>query len=95
MFEYMASGTPYLASDFPLWREITRESSAGVCIDMSQPQLIAEKILDLLARPDYMAKLGESGRRASVEKYNWSSEADVLCDFYNDLYNNSRVQIVV
>lgn len=82
MFEYMSSGIPVIASDFPLWREIIEGNRCGVCVDPTDPKAIAAGIDYLLANPAIARSMGENGRKAVHEKYNWSVQAARLIDFY-------------
>ncbi|THC42561.1 glycosyl transferase [Massilia sp. Mn16-1_5] len=82
MFEYMASGIPVIASDFPLWREIIEGNRCGLCVDPTDPKAIAAAIDYLLANPDIARSMGENGRKAVHDKYNWSVQAARLIDFY-------------
>lgn len=82
MFEYMSSGIPVIASDFPLWREIIEGNRCGLCVDPCDPKAIAAAIDYLLANPAIARSMGENGRKAVQEKYNWSVQATRLIDFY-------------
>jgi glycosyltransferase involved in cell wall biosynthesis len=82
MFEYMSAGIPVIASDFPLWREIVLGNQCGLCVDPMDPAAIAKAIDYLVAHPDEARQMGENGRRAVLERYNWSVEEAKLMDFY-------------
>jgi glycosyltransferase involved in cell wall biosynthesis len=82
MFEYMAAGIPVIASRFPLFRDIVEGSHCGMCVDPVDPQAIASAIDYLVANPDIAKLMGENGRNAVLEKYNWSGQALKLTDFY-------------
>ncbi len=85
MFEYMSAGVPVIASDFPLWREIVTESGCGICVDPMSPASIAEAI-DLLVDDEQMVReMGERGRTAVRDRYNWSAEERKLLELYRDL----------
>lgn len=85
MFEYMASGLPVIASDFPVWREIVEGAGCGLLVDPQDPAAIAEAMDWILAHPDEAAAMGERGRRAVEEIYSWSNEAQKLLDLYRDV----------
>jgi glycosyltransferase involved in cell wall biosynthesis len=85
MFEYMASGIPVIASNFPLWREIVEGSGCGLCVDPLDPKAIAAAIDYLVGHPDIAKAMGERGRKVTLEKYNWDVEASRLTDFYGAL----------
>ena len=82
MFEYMAAGMPVIASDFPLWRSIVEGSNCGLLVDPMDPQQIAVALDKLLSDPNWAKKMGESGRKAIIQKYNWGVEMSKLVDFY-------------
>jgi len=84
-FEYMSAGIPVIASNFPLWKEIVEGNQCGICVDPMKPQEIAEAILKLVDYPDEAARMGENGRRAVEEKYNWEKEKQKLIDSYERL----------
>ena len=85
MFEYMAAGLPVIASDFPLWRNIVTQARCGVCVDPLKPQEIASAIDSLLANPSWAHEMGENGRRAVYERFNWTVEEDKLRSLYAEL----------
>jgi glycosyltransferase involved in cell wall biosynthesis len=82
MFEYMAAGIPVIASRFPLFRDIVEGGHCGLCVDPVDPQAIASAIDYLVTNPDIAKLMGENGRKAVLEKYNWSGQALKLTDFY-------------
>ena len=85
LFEYMAAGLPVIASDFPLWRSIVDGAQCGICVDPSNPDQIRQAILLMMADPDGRRRMGENGRRAVVERYNWAQEEKKLLQLYQDL----------
>lgn len=91
MFEYMSSGLPVIASDFPLWREIIDGNQCGLCIDPLDPEAIAEAIDYIVKNPDIARRMGANGRKAVMEKYNWSVEAVKLTDFYGAISNVKQI----
>jgi len=87
LFEYMAVGIPVIASNFPLWKMIVEENNCGICVDPTKPEEIAKAIEYLITHPDEAKKMGENGRKAVLEKYNWEMESEKLIDLYNKLLN--------
>lgn len=85
MFEYMAVGLPVIASDFPLWKSIIKDSQCGICVDPNNPQAIAEAIDYLVSHPAEAELMGRNGQRAIHEKYNWDIEEHKLLTFYQSL----------
>ena len=85
MFEYMSAGVPVIASHFPLWKEIVEGNGCGLCVDPLDPAAIAEAIDFLVNNPDMARWMGENGRKAVMERYNWLSEEQKLFRFYERL----------
>jgi len=88
MFEYMSAGIPVIASDFPLWREIIDGNHCGICVDPLNPKAIAAAIDRLVDNPDLARKMGENGRRAVLEQYNWDVEEKKLLDLYTKILSD-------
>ncbi|MEO7494689.1 MAG: glycosyltransferase family 4 protein [Massilia sp.] len=82
MFEYMSSGIAVIASNFPLWREIIEGNECGICVDPFDPTAIAAAIDYLVTHPEIAKAMGENGRKAVLEKYNWGVQANKLTHFY-------------
>ncbi|MGQ7791826.1 glycosyltransferase family 4 protein [Faunimonas sp. B44] len=85
MFEYMSAGIPVIASDFPLWREIVEGNDCGLLVDPIDPATIAEAIDRLVGDPELARRMGENGRRAVTERYNWQAEEKKLIAFYEEV----------
>ncbi|TXI33464.1 MAG: glycosyltransferase [Candidatus Moraniibacteriota bacterium] len=87
MFEYMSSGLPVIASNFPLWKKIIEGNKCGLCVDPLDPAAIAKAIDYIVSHPDEAKKMGENGKRAVHEKYNWGVESEKLISLYRSLCN--------
>jgi glycosyltransferase involved in cell wall biosynthesis len=85
LFEYMAVGIPVIASNFPLWKEIIEKNNCGICVDPTNPEEIAKAIEYLITHPDEARKMGENGRKAVLEKFNWEEENEKLINIYKSL----------
>ncbi|MCT6718331.1 glycosyltransferase family 4 protein [Acidovorax sp. K2F] len=85
MFEYMSAGVPVIASHFPLWREIVEGNDCGLCVDPQDPAAIAGAVNRLVDDSALAQRLGENGRRAVMERYNWAAEEKKLLAFYERL----------
>ena len=85
MFEYMSAGLPVIASNFPLWREIVEGNECGICVDPLDPSAIAAAIDTIAGNPELARHMGEKGRRAVEQRYNWAVEEKKLLDLYDRL----------
>ena len=85
MFEYMAAGIPVIASNIALWEGIVSEVKCGICVDPYSKYDIANAIDFLAENLDEAKEMGERGRAAVLEKYNWDIEENKLVDLYTRL----------
>jgi glycosyltransferase involved in cell wall biosynthesis len=85
MFEYMSAGIPVIASDFPLWREIVLGNDCGLCVDPMNPSAIAYAIDYLATHPEEVKRMGENGKVAVQQRYNWNNEKSKLLALYNNV----------
>lgn len=85
MFEYMSSGIPVIASNFPIWREIIEGNDCGLCVDPLDPKAIAAAIDFMINTPERPRQMGENGKRAVQKKYNWGAEEAKLLALYQSL----------
>lgn len=84
-FTYMQAGLPIVGPNFWEIAQIVREENCGVLIDTTAPEKIAEAILYFLENPGKAAKMGQKGRKAIEEKYNWERESQKLLRVYEKL----------
>lgn len=87
MFEYMSAGLPVIASNFPLWKEIIEGNNCGICVNPLDPREIAEAISYIITHPVEAQKMGQNGKNAVLEQYNWGIEEKKLFDVYNKILN--------
>ena len=85
MFEYMSAGLPVIASNFPLWRDIVEGNQCGICVDPLDVSAIAAAIRKLFDEPELAKQMGECGKKAITNKYNWQSEERKLLNLYSEL----------
>lgn len=81
LFEYQTFGIPFIASDFPRWREVLRGTEAGLFVPPGDAEAVAHAILTLADDPARRRQLGAAGRRF-VAGYNWEREGEKLVGAY-------------
>lgn len=86
LFEYLSTGLPVIASDFPLWRELIAGEACGLLVDPRDPAAIAAAMRQLLDDPAAAAAMGERGQRAVRQRYSWASQAEALLALYERLF---------
>jgi len=85
LFEYMACGLPVLAADLPSIRPYIEESGAGLLYDSTSPEALAEGVIKMLSDNETLRQMGENGRRAVREKWNWDKMEARLFEAYDEL----------
>lgn len=88
MFEYMSSGIPVIASDFPFWIDIVNNNNCGINVNPLEPTKIAEKVSFLLENSSKAEEMGKNGQKAVLEKYNWDIEEQKLFNIYEKVLND-------
>ena len=86
-FEYLYVGLPIICTDFKLWKEIIEEYNCGLCVNPRNIDDIAQAIDYLFKHPEEGKKMGENGKKAIIEKYNWQNEQRKLLDLYKRCLN--------
>jgi glycosyltransferase involved in cell wall biosynthesis len=85
MFEYMACGLPVVCSNIPLWVRLVGEAGCGILVDPRDPRAIAGAIRELADDPDRARRLGDNGRAAIEQRFNWEAELAKLSALYEEL----------
>jgi len=85
MFEYMSAGLPLITSNFPFWREIVEGNKCGICINPLEPKEIADAIKYIITHQEEAKQMGQNGKKAVLEKYNWRIEEKKLYNIYEEL----------
>lgn len=85
IFEYMSAGIPLIASNFPLWKKIVEENRCGICVDPEDPKEIAWAMEYLISHELEASQMGENGRQAVLNKYNWGVQERELIRIYDHL----------
>lgn len=85
LFEYMAAGMPVISSDFPVWREIVDGAGCGLLVDPTNIDALVGAMQWILENPQEAQAMGDRGRLAVLDRYNWEREAETLVCFYQSL----------
>lgn len=86
LFEYMASGRPIVAADYPVLREILGEDPAAVLVPPDSPQLLAQNIKNLLATREKMESLATRALER-VSQFTWEARAKRILGFIKAIAN--------
>jgi glycosyltransferase involved in cell wall biosynthesis len=85
LMECMALGLPVVFSDFPNYRRIAETTGAGIMVNPTHPVEIADAIECLVHNPDLARRMGEAGKQAVREQFNWKEESRKLLHLYREL----------
>lgn len=83
LFEYMAKGLPFVASNFSVWRSFIGDE-AGCWVDPAKLDQAVDAVCKLLADPERRQRFAESGMDF-IDHFNWESEQEVLLETYRRL----------
>ncbi len=85
LFEYMSGGLPSICSDFQYFRELVGDTGACMFVDPLDPRAVADAIVHLITHPAEAEAMGERGRNAVQDRFNWKTEERTLLDLYQSL----------
>lgn len=85
LFEYMEAGLPILCSDYKLWKEIINKYKCGICVDPNNIEEITKALKYFMKNKSEVKQMGENGRKAVVDEFNWNTQAERLLDMYRKL----------
>lgn len=85
MFEYMAAGLPVISSNITLWKEIIDDAQCGICVNPLDVKEIGNAIEYIINNPIIAEQMGQNGKKAVIEKYNWAMEEKKLFEVYKEL----------
>ena len=82
LFEAMMCSIPIVTN---VANEIINETKCGILIEYDNIEQIKQAIITLRDNPELRKRLGDNGRKAFLEKYNWNIMEDKLYKVYDDL----------
>ncbi len=82
LFDYMAAGLPVIASDLRPMRRVVEQCESGLMVEPESPEALAQAAVRMLDDPALRRSMGEMGRRAVAERYNWQHDQRRLLDAF-------------
>ncbi len=83
LFQYMYLAKPVIASDCLPIKRIVEETGAGFVYPAYDTEYLGDLLKKL--RPQQYHKMAENGKKAVLQKYNWSNDSKILIDMYKKL----------
>ena len=71
IFDYMACEKPIVSNAVGGMEDLFKAHEAGLLVESQEPQAWVEPIAKLIENPDLARELGETGRRAVMNEFNW------------------------
>lgn len=85
MKEYMEAGIPFIASNFPKWKEFVEKYKCGICVDPLDIDDIVNAMEWMVQHREEAKEMGLNGRKAIEQYFNWEIEERKLLDLYRKL----------
>jgi len=83
LFQYMALGKPVVVTDVAPLKRVVEETECGIVVPAGDVTGMAEALLSVYDNPDTAAEMGDHGRRAVHDRYNWVTEGEKLAALYD------------
>jgi len=82
VLESMMCGIPVISN---VAQELIKEVDCGVVVEYGNVDQIRETIIKLKDNPELRKRLGDNGRKAFLEKYNWNRMEQKLYEIYSSM----------
>lgn len=90
LFQYMLLEKPVLTSNCDPLKRIVEETRSGSVFVQLDVDDIAETIIKMASNPKVAIEMAQNGRKAVMEKYNWSATSQSLLSLYNSIEDAKR-----
>lgn len=88
IFEYMLFELPVICTDFILWKEIVDKYNCGICVNPNDIKDIEKAIRYLATNKEEAYQMGQNGKNAVLNEFNWTTQEKLLIDTYQNLLKN-------
>ncbi len=89
LFEYMAGGIPVIVSPSESTANIVRETGCGIATGFD-PSDFAKAVIELANNPEKRKAMGEMGKKAVEDDFNWATDAERLVALYDKLHKRGQ-----
>ncbi len=87
LFEYMEAGLPVICTDFEMWKKLIEEENCGICIKPNDTKELEKALKFLIDNKEEAFRMGQNGRSAVKNKYNWVSQQEKYNALFNTILN--------
>lgn len=85
VYEYMQKGLPVIIYDALKPRQVLEKYRFGIAVNPEKIDEIIGTINYIKDHPEEAIKMGQEGRKAVLEEYNWEKESRKLFDLYKNV----------
>lgn len=82
MFEYLEASVPIICSDFPDWKEMLEKWNCCIFVNPYNEDEVKAAMQFFLNHPHEAKRMGENGRKAIEDEFNWNKEEEKLFSLY-------------
>ena len=82
VYECMATGLPVIISDFNYPKSVMKDFEFGICVDCEDIDQLSSAIKLLMNNSELRTQMGEEGKRAITDVFNWEMEAEKIIQLY-------------
>jgi glycosyltransferase involved in cell wall biosynthesis len=85
LFQYMAMSVPVISTNCNSLKRMVNESECGLIYEYDNAQDLADKVIQLYKNEKLKKEMGENGKKAVIEKYNWENTSKNLIELYEKI----------
>lgn len=85
ILEAMAAGTPVVASPVGGVPEVVRDDENGYLVPWGDPEMLADRFVALVAKPDLRARLGNHARKLAEERFTLHAVSERHVEIYREV----------
>lgn len=85
IFEYMEEGLPFICTDYKLWKEICDAYHCGIYVPPGDIHKLEEALNFLIENKEEAYKMGQNGKLAVKDVFNWYSEESKYIKIFNNI----------
>jgi glycosyltransferase involved in cell wall biosynthesis len=85
VLEAMMCGIPIITN---ISHDLVNDTKCGLIVEYDNVEQIKQAIITLRGNPELRRLFGTNGRKAFLEKYNWSKMEEKLLRTYETLFND-------
>lgn len=90
IYESMEAALPVILPDAPMYKKMLEKYPCGICVNPNDKQAIYDALLFLSTHKEKAYQMGQEGRRAVLEEYNWDHEFEKYKAIIEDVAKDNQ-----